>query len=127
MTTDLRGSDPQTVKSLILQSLDADKALDIQSITLDPQNGIADFMVIASGTSSRHVAGMAEKIRERLQVRGIKDIRIEGLAQADWVVVDAGDVVIHLFRPEVRAYYNIEKMWSNPAASFEVVTSGVRT
>lgn len=71
-------------------------------------------MIVASGTSSRHIASMAEKLRERLGFRGIKNIRIEGLKTADWVVVDAGDVIIHLFKPEVRAFYNLERMWGAP-------------
>lgn len=68
-------------------------------------------MIIASGTSSRHVSALAEKLRDRLSVRGQKDIRIEGLSQSDWVAIDAGDVIVHLFRPEVRSFYNMEKMW----------------
>jgi len=96
---------------LIEQSLDADKAEDIITIQLEEQSGLGDYIVIASGTSSRHVAAMAEKIRDRLSVRGIKNIKLEGLAQADWVALDTGDVIVHIFRPEVRAFYNIEKMW----------------
>ena len=68
-------------------------------------------MIIASGTSSRHVAALAEKLKERLHARGTDEVIIEGIAQSDWVVVDAGDVIIHLFRPEVRSFYNLEKMW----------------
>jgi ribosome-associated protein len=102
---------PEDVRKLIEKSLDADKALDIKVIELGAETAIADYMVIASGTSSRHVAAMAEKLRERLEARGLKQIRIEGLAQADWVAIDAGDVIVHLFRPEVRSFYNIEKMW----------------
>ena len=68
-------------------------------------------MIIASGTSSRHVSAMAEKLKDRLNVRGVKEIRIEGQDQSDWVVLDAGDVIVHLFRPEVREFYKIEKMW----------------
>ena len=70
-------------------------------------------MIIASGTSSRHVLATAEKLKDRLNVRGLKDIKLEGSENADWVVLDLGDVVVHLFRPEVRAFYNIEKMWAN--------------
>jgi ribosome-associated protein len=69
------------------------------------------MMVIATGTSSRHVSAMAEKLRERLEARGVEQIKIEGLNQSDWVVLDAGDVIVHLFRPEVRSFYNIERMW----------------
>ncbi|MCK6419065.1 MAG: ribosome silencing factor [Alphaproteobacteria bacterium] len=83
-------------------------------IPLDDQTGLADYMIIASGTSSRHIAAMAEKLRDRLAARGIDDVRIEGLSHSDWVVIDAGDVIVHLFRPEVRAFYNIERMWGVP-------------
>lgn len=68
-------------------------------------------MIIASGTSSRHVSALANKLKERLHVRGVAEVRIEGLGQSDWVAIDAGDVIIHVFRPEVRAFYNMEKMW----------------
>jgi len=91
--------------------LDADKAQDIKVIDLQSQSAIADYMVIATGTSSRHVAAIASKVKERLEGRGIKGIKIEGLAQSDWVAIDTGDIIIHLFREEVRSFYNIEKMW----------------
>ncbi len=81
------------------------------SIELDDQTGLADFMVIASGTSSRHVSALADKLVQRLNLNGIKSINVEGQQRADWIAIDAGDVIIHLFRPEVRAFYNIEKMW----------------
>ncbi len=68
-------------------------------------------MIIASGTSSRHVSALASKLKDRLNIRGVKDICVEGLAQSDWVAIDAGDVMVHIFRPEVRAFYNMEKMW----------------
>lgn len=101
------------MKSLIEQSLDADKAEQIETIDLKGQTDIADYMIVASGTSTRHVGALAEKIQERLKARGYGDVRAEGLADCNWVVVDAGDVVVHIFRPEVREYYNIEKMWRN--------------
>lgn len=78
---------------------------------MDDQTGLADYMVIASGTSSRHVQALAEKLKDRLNVRGVKDITIEGLNQCDWVAMDAGDIIVHIFKPEVRSFYNIEKMW----------------
>lgn len=111
---------PIEIKTLIEKSLDADKALDVTTIALDEQSGIADYMVIATGTSSRHVSALAENLADMLSRKGVKGIRIEGLRQSDWVVMDAGDVVVHLFRPEVRAFYNIEKMWS-PTPAFRVV------
>ena len=103
--------EPAILKDLVLASLDDDKATEIETIDLQGQSSLADYMVIASGTSSRQVARMAEKLKERLHGRGCKDIRVEGLAQGDWVVLDAGDVIVHLFRPEVREFYSIEKMW----------------
>lgn len=75
---------------------------------------MADYIVIASGTSSRHVSALAQKVKERLHLQNINDVVTEGISQSDWVVVDAGDVIIHLFRPEVREFYNIEKMWCHP-------------
>lgn len=112
---------PETLKSLIEQSLDADKAEQIETIDLRGQTDFADFMIVASGTSTRHVAALAEKIQERLKARGYGDVRIEGRELCNWVVVDAGDVVVHIFRPEVREYYNIEKMWRNgPASELQV-------
>lgn len=110
--------DLSTLKDLVVQSLDDDKALDVEVIDLaDQQNGLensalADYIVVASGTSSTHVKSMADRLKDRLNVRGLKDIRLEGGAQGDWVVMDAGDIVVHLFRPEVREFYDIEKMWT---------------
>ena len=105
------GQDPQDLKDFIEESLDLDKGLNIVSIDFDNETALADFMVIASGTSSRHVGAMAQKLKERLAKQGVKNIKIEGQDSGDWVVIDAGDAIIHLFRPEVRAFYNIEKMW----------------
>lgn len=99
------------MKDLIEQSLDADKADDIVTVDLNNQTALADYIIVASGTSSRHVHALAEKLKERLLARGVKGIRIEGIAQSDWVILDAGDIIVHLFRPEVRGFYNIEKMW----------------
>ena len=106
----LVADDPQL--ALILQSLDDDQAQDIVTIDLQGKSSIADTMVIASGRSTRQVAAMAQKLGERLKRGGFGGPRIEGLPAADWVLVDAGDVVIHLFRPEVRTFYNLERMWN---------------
>lgn len=97
--------------SLVLQSLDDDQAQEIVTIDLEGKSSIADFMVIASGRSTRQVAAMAQKLGERLKQGGFGHPRIEGLPAADWVLVDAGGVVVHLFRPEVRSFYNLERMW----------------
>ncbi|MCB9983955.1 MAG: ribosome silencing factor [Rhodospirillales bacterium] len=116
----VRTLSPGELKSLIEQSLDADKAEDIVSIKLDEQTGLADYMIIASGTSSRHVSALTDKILKRLALNGIKSVHVEGKDRSDWVAIDAGDVIIHLFRPEVRSFYNIEKMWG-AFQPFEVV------
>lgn len=116
----MKGSlDSAATKDLIVRSLDDDKALDIEVIDLDEQLGLADHIIIASGTSSTQVIGLAEKLKERLHGRGLQDVKIEGASQGNWVIVDAGDVIVHLFRPEVREFYNIEKMWamSSPPSS----------
>ncbi|MCC7045327.1 MAG: ribosome silencing factor [Alphaproteobacteria bacterium] len=99
------------LRALIEKSLDDDKGDDIVVIDLAGKSDIADFMVIVTGTSSRHVATMAEHLRARIKSAGHAAPRVEGLPHADWVLVDAGDVVVHVFRPEVRNFYNLEKMW----------------
>ncbi|MEE9434321.1 MAG: ribosome silencing factor [Sphingorhabdus sp.] len=96
---------------LILKSLDDDQAQDVVSIPLEGKSSIADHMVVASGRSSRQVASMAQKLAERIKKAG-RRARIEGLPTADWVLVDAEDVIVHLFRPEVRSFYNLERMWA---------------
>ncbi|WP_375380765.1 ribosome silencing factor [uncultured Sphingomonas sp.] len=98
--------------SLILASLDDDQAVETVSIPLAGKSSIADYMVIASGRSTRQVASMASKLAERVKAETGRPTRIEGLPTADWVLIDAGDVIVHLFRPEVRSFYNLEKMWS---------------
>ncbi|MEC7204090.1 MAG: ribosome silencing factor [Pseudomonadota bacterium] len=97
---------------MIEQSLDDDKAIDILSIDLTGKSSIADAMVVASGASVRQVGAMADHLREKLKAAGIKGISIEGLENCDWVLIDSGDVIVHLFRPEVREFYNLEKLWS---------------
>ena len=96
----------------VLRSLDDDQALDIVSIPLAGKSSIADHMVIASGRSTRQVASMATKLADRLKQDHGKLVRIEGLPTADWVLIDADDVIVHLFRPEVRSFYNLERMWA---------------
>ncbi len=103
--------EPDPLEALVLQSLDDDQAQDVISIPLEGKTTIADYMVIASGRSSRQVAAMAQKLAERLKRAGFGSPRIEGLPVADWVLVDAGGVIVHLFRPEVRSFYNLERMW----------------
>jgi len=110
-----RSSDPTDVEALhrlVLQSLDDDQAVDTISIPLAGKSSIADYMVIASGRSTRQVASMAQKLAERIKAETGRPSRIEGLPSADWVLIDGGDVIVHLFRPEVRSFYNLERMWS---------------
>jgi len=95
----------------ILNSLEDNKAIDISVIDLKGKSSIADHMIIASGSSGRHVGAVADHLLTRLKEAGFGKLPVEGLPQADWVLVDAGDAIVHLFRPEVRAYYNLEKMW----------------
>jgi len=102
---------PEHLKDLIVQVLDDNKAEEIEAIDLNGQSSIADYMVIASGSSSRQVAALAGKLDEKLGPVGCPVLRVDGLPTADWVVVDLGDVIVHLFRPEVREFYSIEKMW----------------
>ncbi|GAB5487388.1 MAG: hypothetical protein Pars2KO_09580 [Parasphingorhabdus sp.] len=104
-------AESDALHSLVMQSLDDDQAQDIISIPLDGKSNIADHMVIAEGRSTRQVASIAQKLAERIKQAG-GSARVEGLANADWVLIDAGDVIIHLFRPEVRSFYNLERMWA---------------
>jgi ribosome-associated protein len=104
--------------------LDDDKAEDLVVIDLAGKTTVADYMIVASGTSKRHVGAMAEHLLERLKSGGVGRASIEGATECDWVVIDAGDVVIHLFRPEVRAFYGLERLWSGPPAG---VNWGIRS
>lgn len=104
------GTDAVALHQLILKSLDDDQAIEVVSIPLEGKSSIADHMVVASGRSSRQVASMAQKLAERIKQAG-RNARIEGLPSADWVLIDAEDVIVHLFRPEVRSFYNLERMW----------------
>ena len=97
---------------LVLQSLDDDQAVEVVSIPLEGKSSIADHMVIASGRSTRQVASMATKLADRIKEARGRSPRIEGLPAADWVLIDADDVIVHLFRPEVRTFYNLERMWA---------------
>lgn len=110
-----RAVDPDEVDALhrlVLASLDDDQAVDTISIPLAGKSSIADHMVIASGRSTRQVASMAQKLSEKIKSELGRTTRIEGLPTADWVLIDAGDVIVHLFRPEVRSFYNLERMWA---------------
>jgi len=101
----------EALHDLVLRSLDDDQAQDVVSIPLSGKSSIADHMVIASGRSTRQVASMAQKLQERIKQELGRNVRVEGLPVADWVLIDADDVIVHLFRPEVRSFYNLERMW----------------
>jgi ribosome-associated protein len=100
------------LQDLILARLDDDKAQDVVVIDLKNKSSIADCMIVASGRSQRHVGALADHLLRALKEAGAGKARVEGLPQCDWVLVDAGDVIVHLFRPEVRSFYNLEKIWS---------------
>lgn len=105
-------TDSDALLSLVLRQLDDDQAQDVVTIDLAGKSSIADHMIIASGRSTRQVASMAQKLAEEVKKQGFGSARIEGLPAADWVLIDAGDVVVHVFRPEVRSFYNLERMWA---------------
>lgn len=106
-----RPADADSLLELVLESLDDDQAIEVLPIALAGKSSLGDHMVIASGRSTRHVAAMAQKLAEKVKKSG-HEARIEGLPNADWVLIDTGDVIVHLFRPEVRSFYNLERMWS---------------
>ncbi|MGE3141768.1 MAG: ribosome silencing factor [Hyphomonadaceae bacterium] len=100
---------------VILHALEEDKAEDIISIDIKGKSSLADVLIVASGRSQRHVAALADHLVTKLKEAGAGQVAVEGLPHADWVCVDAGDVIVHLFRPEVRSFYNIERIWSQTA------------
>jgi len=102
----------EALHELVLRSLDDDQAQDVVTIPLSGKSSIADHMVIASGRSTRQVASMASKLAQKIKDEVGRSPRIEGLPAADWVLIDADDVIVHLFRPEVRSFYNLERMWA---------------
>ncbi|MDZ7629095.1 MAG: ribosome silencing factor [Parvularculaceae bacterium] len=116
---DLSGLSPEerakAALSLILRQLDDDKAEDVVTIDLCGKTDIADAMVVASGRSARHVGAMADKIVRKLRESGLGRAKLEGAPACDWVLIDAEDVIVHLFRPEVRQFYNLERIWSETA------------
>jgi ribosome-associated protein len=103
--------------SLLAKQLDEDKAENILEINLVGKSPIADAMIIASGRSQRHVAALADHLVRKLKDEGIGKPRVEGLPSADWVLIDAGDVIVHIFRPEVREFYNLERIWAGDTPS----------
>jgi ribosome-associated protein len=101
----------EAMLAMVLKSLDDDQALEVVSIPLEGKSTIADHMVIASGRSGRQVASMATKLADRAKADFGRHARVQGLATADWVLIDLGDIIVHLFKPEVRAFYALERMW----------------
>ena len=100
------------LKKIIIKTLDSNKALDIVTIDLENKSSIADFMIIASGTSSRHIQALSEQVLEKFKINGIKNCQIEGKESGDWKLIDGIDVIVHIFNPEKRKFYELEKMWS---------------
>ena len=100
------------LETLILDSLEDDKAEEVVAIDLRGKSSVTDIMIVASGRSARHVSALADHLVRKLKEHGQGKARVEGLQTCDWVLIDAGDVIVHLFRPEVRSFYNLEKMWS---------------
>jgi ribosome-associated protein len=103
---------PASILTTVLDSLSDAKAEDVVAIDLEGKTSIGDHMVIASGRSQRHVGAIADQVRDKLKSEGYANLRIEGVPHCDWVLIDSGDVIVHIFRPEVREFYNLEKMWS---------------
>jgi ribosome-associated protein len=116
--------DAAAVLSAVTAILDDNKAEDVVVIDLSGKTSIADYMVIACGTSQRHVGAMTSKLREGLKAMGLGTVSCEGEAHCDWVLIDAGDVVVHLFRPEVRAFYSLERLWGGPALAAAAAAGG---
>ena len=100
------------LKTIILNTLDSNKALDIVSIDLTCKSSIADYMIVASGTSSRHIQALSEQVLEKIKLNGIKNCKIEGTNSSDWKLIDGIDIIVHIFNPEKRKFYELEKMWS---------------
>ncbi len=100
------------LKKIIIKTLDSNKALDIVSIDLKDKSSIADYMIVASGTSSRHIQSLSEQVLEKFKINGLKNCKIEGKDSAEWKLVDGIDIVVHIFNPEKRKFYELEKIWS---------------
>ena len=108
--------DIRALADTVISSLEDDKAEDITVINLEGKSSLADIMIIASGRSARHVAAIADHLAQTVKDATGRPIKLEGLPNADWVLLDIGDIIVHLFRPEVRAFYNLEKIWSDDSA-----------
>ena len=100
------------LKSVVIDTLDLNKAQDIVTIDLKDKSSMADYMIIASGTSSRHIQSLSEQVLEKLKNNGVKDSKIEGKESSEWKLVDGIDLIVHIFHPEKRKFYELEKIWS---------------
>jgi ribosome-associated protein len=105
--------DADALAEIVRTSLEDDKAEDILSFDIRGKSSVADLLIVASGRSQRHVGALADHVTRRLKESGAGEVRVEGLPHCDWVLVDAGDLIVHIFRPEVRSFYAIEKIWSS--------------
>ena len=112
--TILDGPESKELSDFIQDILDENSAQDVIEIDIRGKSSIADYLLVASGRSNRHVSALADYVQRGLKERGFKDLVVEGQEASDWVLIDAGDVILHVFRPEVRVFYNLEKMWSVP-------------
>lgn len=108
------GPEAKALSDFIQHLLEENSAQDVIEIDIRGKSSIADFLLVASGRSNRHVSALADYVQRGLKERGMKDLVIEGQTASDWVLIDAGDVILHIFRPEVRVFYNLEKIWSVP-------------
>ena len=116
----MKNKSKDLLNSLIEKTLDDGKAINIVSISLSGKSSIADYMIIASGTSARHVSSLAEQVSRKLKDSGFTIFSIQGKEESNWVLVDAGDTIVHIFRPEVRDFYNLDKMWLTPQESLTI-------
>ena len=110
------------LKKIILNTLDSNKALDVISIDLANKSSMADYMIIASGTSSRHIQALSEQVLEQFKNNGIINCKIEGKDSNDWKLIDGIDLIVHIFNPEKRKFYELEKMWSELIPNEKVIT-----
>ena len=117
-----RGNDAAAIAlKLVLESLEDSKAENVTPINITGKSALGDYMVVVSGRSNRHVTAIAEHLIDDLKAEAIGSIRVEGLETGDWILIDAGDVIVHIFRPEIREFYNIEKMWAAPDVEEETL------
>ena len=112
--TILDGPESKDLSNFIQEILDENSAHDVIEIDIRGKSSIADYLLVASGRSNRHVSALADYVQRGLKERGFKELVVEGQEASDWVLIDAGDVILHVFRPEVRVFYNLEKIWSVP-------------